>query len=155
MKPVYSQTKEDLIGACENALHYYGGVPAEIVPDNLKSAVTKSSKYEPKLNETFEDFGNHYTTTILPARSYRPRDKALVEGIVKIIYQRVYASLDEQHFLSLEELNTAIKIELEEHNNKLLTGRDYSRRQQFEEVERAARFSPAAAIPLRVKRNST
>lgn len=137
IEAVYSQTKEDLIGACENALHYYGGVPAAIVPDNLKSAVTKSSKYEPRLNETFEDFGNHYSTTILPARSYRPRDKALVEGIVKIIYQRVYASLDEQHFLSLEELNAAIKIELEEHNNKLLTGRDYSRRQQFEEVERS------------------
>ena len=136
VEAVYSQTKEDLIGACENALHYYGGVPAAIVPDNLKSAVTKSSKYEPKLNETFEDFGNHYNTSILPARSYRPRDKALVEGIVKIIYQRVYASLDEQYFLSLEELNAAIKIALEAHNNKLLTERSYSRRQQFEEVEK-------------------
>ena len=137
VEAVRSQTKEDLIHACENALYYYGGVPAAIVPDNLKSAVTKSSKYEPKLNETFEDFANHYNTTVLPARSYRPRDKALVEGIVKIIYTTIYTALDEQHFLSLEELNRAIKIALEAHNNKLLTERDYSRRQQFEEIERS------------------
>ena len=137
VEAVASQTKEDLITACENAMHYIGGVPAAIVPDNLKSAVTKASKYEPKLNETFEDFANHYSTTVLPARSYRPKDKALVEGIVKIIYQRVYVSLDDQHFFSLEELNTAIKTALEVHNNQLLTGRDYSRRQQFEEIEKA------------------
>lgn len=138
IEAVASQTKEDLIAACENAMHYMGGVPAAIVPDNLKSAVTKASKYEPKLNETFEDFAHHYSTTVLPARSYRPRDKALVEGIVKIIYQRVYASLDEKHFFSLEELNAAIKTELELHNNQLLSGRDYSRRQQFEEIEKSA-----------------
>lgn len=137
IEAVASQTKEDLITACENAMHYIGGVPAAIVPDNLKSAVTKASKYEPKLNETFEDFANHYSTTVLPARSYRPRDKALVEGIVKIIYQRVYTSLDSQYFFSLEELNTAIKTALEEHNNQPLTGRDYSRRQQFEEIEKS------------------
>ncbi|MBK9284770.1 MAG: IS21 family transposase [Sphingobacteriaceae bacterium] len=86
---VMTQQKEDFIGACENALHYYGGVPAAIVPDNLKSAVTKSSKYEPVLNETFADFAQHYNTAILPARAYRPRDKALVENAVRILYTRV------------------------------------------------------------------
>jgi transposase len=89
VEAVASQTKSDLVTACENALYYYGGVPAAIVPDNLKSAVIKSSKYEPRLNETFEDFANHYSTSVLPARSYRPRDKALVEGIVKIIYTNI------------------------------------------------------------------
>ena len=78
VEAVTSQQKEDFISACENALHYCGGVPQAIVPDNLKSAVIKSSKYEPTLNETFLDFAQHYSTTILPARSYRPRDKALV-----------------------------------------------------------------------------
>lgn len=138
VEAVGSQTKSDLITACENAMHYYGGVPAAIVPDNLKSAVIKSSKYEPRLNETFEDFAVHYSTSILPARSYRPRDKALVEGIVKIIYTNIYTALDEQYFLSLEQLNAAIKAELEIHNNKLLTGRSYSRRQQFDDVEKSA-----------------
>ena len=57
-----------------------------IVPDNLKSAVTQSSKYEPTLNETFADFASHYGVTVLPARAYRPRDKALVENAVRLIY---------------------------------------------------------------------
>ena len=130
--------------ACENALHYYGGVPQAIVPDNLKSAVKKSSKYEPVLNETFADFAEHYGTTILPARAYRPRDKALVEGAVKIIYTRIYAKIMKENYFSLEELNAAIIVELENHNNMLLSGRNYSRRQQFEEVERAT-LSP---LPL-------
>jgi transposase len=62
IEAVGSQRKEDLISACENALHYFGGVPAAIVPDNLRSAVTKSSRYEPIINETFADFAEHYGT---------------------------------------------------------------------------------------------
>lgn len=138
VEAVTSQGKEDFIAACENALHYCGGVPAAIVPDNLKSAVTKSSKYEPTVNETFLDFAQHYSTTILPARSYRPRDKALVENAVKIVYSRIYAKVRANVYSGLEALNSAIKAALEEHNNAHLKGRNYSRRQQFEEVERAA-----------------
>lgn len=138
VEAVFSQQKEDFIGACENALHYYGGVPAAIVPDNLKSAVTKSSKYEPIINESFADFARHYNTTVLPARAYRPRDKALVENAVRIIYTRIYAKLNNTIFFSLDELNEAIKIALEQHNSLLLTGRNYSRRNQFEEIERSA-----------------
>jgi transposase len=70
VEAVSSQQKEDLIAACENTLHYIGGVPAAIVPDNLKAAVVKSNKYEPTLNEAFADFADHYGTTILPARAY-------------------------------------------------------------------------------------
>lgn len=64
-----SQKKENFIASVENAMHYFKGVPAAIVPDNLKSAVTKSNRYEPTLNETFLDFADHYETTILPARA--------------------------------------------------------------------------------------
>ena len=138
VEAVSSQQKEDLIAACENALHYIGGVPAAIVPDNLKAAVIKSNKYEPTLNEAFADFADHYGTTILPARAYRPRDKALVEGAVKIVYSRIYAPLRKQVYNSLTELNAAILIALEVHNNQLLRGRNYSRRLQFEEIERSA-----------------
>jgi transposase len=136
VEAIPTQQKEDFITACENALHYYGGVPRAIVPDNLKSAVTKSSKYEPELNDTFADFAQHYSTTILPTRAYRPRDKALVEGAVRIIYTRIYAQLRHQTYFTLEELNAAIRIALEEHNDMELRGRNYSRRTQFEEVER-------------------
>jgi transposase len=137
VEAVMSQQKEDFIGACENALYYYGGVPAAIVPDNLKSAVTKSSKYEPVINETFADFARHYNTAILPARSYKPRDKALVENAVRNVYQRIYSKLKSSTFHTLENLNRAILEQLELYNQILLTGRSYSRRQQFEEIERA------------------
>ncbi len=137
VEAMMTQQKEDFIPACENALHFYGGVPAAIVPDNLKSAVTKSDKYEPTINETFSDFAEHYNTTILPTRAYKPKDKALVENVIRIIYGRIYAKLRDVKFYSLDEINEAIKIPLEEHNNQILTGKDYSRRQQFEEVEKA------------------
>ena len=64
-----SQKKEDFIVSVENAMHFYEGVPAAIVPDNLKSAVTKSSRFEPTINETFHDFAEHYETTILASQS--------------------------------------------------------------------------------------
>jgi transposase len=110
---VMTQQKEDFIAACENTLHYYQGVPAAIVPDNLKSAVTQSSKYEPTLNETFADFASHYGTTILPARAFRPRDKALVENAVRLIYSRIYVKIRAGRYYSLTELNVAIREGLE------------------------------------------
>ena len=130
-----SQKKEDFIASVENAMHYFKGVPAAIVPDNLKSAVTKSSRYEPTLNETFLDFADHYETTILPARAYKPRDKSLVEGAVKILYQRIYSVLRDKTFHELKDLNKAIWEGLNTHNNKKLTGRPTSRLQLFKEVE--------------------
>ena len=86
-----SQKKEDFIASIENELWFYKGVPQGIVTDNLKAAVTQSSRYEPTLNETFADFAEHYQTTILPTRAYKPRDKAIVENTVRIVYSRVFA----------------------------------------------------------------
>lgn len=90
------------------------------------------------MNETFEDFAAHYGIIVLPARAYHPKDKALVEGAVKIIYTRIYALLRKEIYYSLRELNTAIQLALEKHNNLLLKGRDYSRRIQFEDVKQEA-----------------
>ena len=137
LEAVPTQRRQDFIGACENALQYYGGVPAAIVPDNLKSAVARSSKYEPTINETFADFAEHYGTAIVPARAYRPKDKSLVEGMVKIVYRKVYTQLSSCTYFTLESLNAAIKSSLEELNNAPFKGRNYSRRQQFDEVEKA------------------
>ena len=131
----FSQKKEDFIASVENAMHYFKGVPAAIVPDNLKSAVTKSNRYEPTINETFLDFADHYGTTILPARAYKPRDKSLAEGAVKILYQRIYPALRNRTFDKLKDLNEAIWKELEVHNNKKLTGRPASRLKLFKEIE--------------------
>lgn len=147
----FSQQKEDFIASCEHALHYYGGVPLAIVPDNLKSAVTKSNKYEPVINEMFADFASHYGTTILPARVYKPRDKALVENAVRLMYQRVYTKLHKQVFHSLEEINQSLWLALEEHNQLLLSNKSYSRRQQFEEIEKQA-LLPLPALRYELKK---
>ncbi len=131
-----SQKKEDFIRCIENALWYFGGVPKALVPDNLKAAVTKSSRYEPKVNETFADFAEHYQTSVLPTRAYKPRDKAIVENAVRIIYTRVFAPLRNKVYHQLDELNEAILDQLDIHNGMSFRGRTYSRKSLFIEVEK-------------------
>jgi transposase len=150
----YTQQKEDFIRSCENAIRYFGGAPQAIVTDNLKSAVIKSDKYEPTLNEAFSDFVLHYNMAALPAGPYKPRHKALVEGAVRISYTTIYEPLRERIFTVLEDLNTAIWIALEEHNNRLMKGRPYSRRQMFEEVEKAE-LQPLPLHRYEVKRKKS
>ena len=82
-----SQRKEDWIKANGHALRYFGGVTQAIVPDCLKSAVDKTDKYEPDINPEYADFARYHDTVILPARPATPKDKALAENAVKIIYQ--------------------------------------------------------------------
>jgi transposase len=134
----FSQKSEDWIRSNERALQYFGGVPQAIVPDNLKSAVTQSCKYEPKINFMFDDFADHCKTAILPARVRRPQDKALVENAVKLVYQRVYAPLRNRIFHSIEDLNEAIWDLLEQHNNTQFQRLKFSRRELFEKIERSA-----------------
>jgi len=136
VEAVSSQRKEDLILACEHTLQYLEGVPQVIVPDNLRSAVTKSSKYEAVINDDFAGFADHYACSVIPARAYKPRDKALVEGAVKLIYRSIYLRLEDRIFHDLKSLNAAIRVALEVHNNAPFSGRSYSRRDQFEEIER-------------------
>lgn len=131
-----SQQKEDFVASVENAVRFFGDTPGAIVPDNLKSAVIKSSRFEPTINETLADFAEHYQTAILPARAYKPRDKSLVEGAVKILYRRIYVHLREQKFFSLDQLNEQIWNLLEVHNKTKLTARPYSRLELFTEDEK-------------------
>jgi len=138
VEAVASQQKEDWINANENSLFYFGGVPAAIVPDNLKSAVTKADKYEPDINPAYHDFSMHYNTVILPARPYKPKDKSLAENAVGIVYSWIFAKLRSRTFYSLAELNAAIREELELYNNKPMQRLKKSRRQLFNELEKDA-----------------
>ena len=131
-----SQKKEDFMACVENAIWFYGGVPEALVPDNLRAAVTKSSRYEPKVNEDFADFAAYYETAVLPTRAYKPRDKAIVENAVRIIYTRVFAPLRNQTFHTKSELNKAILEQLKLHNNMSFRGQEYSRYSLFEEIEK-------------------
>ena len=76
VEPVLRQDLATWIGCHVNALAYFGGVPAALVPDNTKTGVTRPDYYDPELNPTYADLAQHYGTAILPARPYHPRDKA-------------------------------------------------------------------------------
>ena len=150
VEAIISQKKEDFIKATENALHFFGGVPKVIVPDNLKSAVTKASKYEAELNQSFLDFANHYGTSVLPARGYKPRDKALVEKAVSIAYSRIFAPLRNETFHTLPALNIAIKDKLLSHNQHAFQKDPQSRLQRFE-LEEKHLLAPLAEQRYEIK----
>jgi len=145
-----SQKTKDFISATENAFLYFGGVPRAVVTDNLKAAVIKASKYEPELNKQTEDFTNYYRTALLPTRGYSPKDKALVENAVTLVYQRIYASLYEKTFSTIEQLNEAARTLLEIHNNRKLSRMSVSRRELFDDTERnELRSLPTERYPLK------
>ena len=134
----FSQQIPDFIGSVQNCLHYLGGVPACIIPDNLKSAVTKSNKYEPHINEQFACFASHYDTSIMPARALKPKDKSLVEGAVNITYTRIHAVLRDKEFYCITELNLAIKELLLIYNQTPFQKKQHSRTSLFLEIEKEA-----------------
>jgi transposase len=136
VEAVANQKKENWIKVNQNAFHYFGGVTLAVVVDNLKSGVTKANKYEPHINPEYYDFAAHYQTVILPARPNEPRDKALVEGAVKIVYAWIFASLRNRIFHTLEELNKAIRQELEIYNDKPMQLLKISRRQLINDIEK-------------------
>lgn len=151
LEAVPSQKLEDVLRVCENALLYFGGSPQVIIPDNLKAAVVKADRYEPVLNEAFADFANHYQMAVMPARPYRPRDKAPVENAVKIAYRRIFAPLRHQRFFSLAALNQAIRAQLAVHHQTPLRNQPKeSRLQRFEQQEKPRlRALPAEAYYLK------
>jgi len=136
VEALYDQGKSEWLKANVNALEYFGGVPQAIVPDNLKSGVIKSNKYEPEINPDYLDFAQHYGTVILPARPYKPRDKSLVEGAVNIVYKWIYSVLRNREFFSITDLNKAIREELEKYNNRPKQKEKVSRRELFTRIEK-------------------
>jgi len=157
---VHSQQTADFI-ACMNAmLKFYGGVPITILCDNLKTAVTKTDRYEPVFTEVCHQLSDHYHTTFSATRPYRPRDKAMVERAVNIVYAHVYAPLRHRAYHSLAELNQAMHEQLLTLNNKPYKNSPYSRWYYFEQQEQALLkplpsepFCPKKVVILTVQRN--
>ncbi len=127
------------------AFSYFGGVTAAIVIDNLKSGVTKCHRYEPDINRTFEEFGAHYSTTIFPVRSAKPRDKAKVEKAVQEVERQLLAPLRHVRFSSIEEINTALSPLLEALNSRTMKDYGISRNELFEKAEKTA-LKPLPAL---------
>jgi len=133
-----TQRVGDWIHSHIQAVEFFGGVPELIVPDQLKSAVSVASPYEPEIQRTFEDWATHYGTAVLPARPRRPRDKAKVEVAVLIVERWILARLRHQTFFSLDELNARIAELVVELNARTMRRYGKSRRQMFEELDRGA-----------------
>jgi transposase len=133
---VRSQGIDDFIYALKRCLEYIGGCPKILVPDNFKSAIIKASRYEPDVNRALEDFCNHYKITVLPTRVSKPKDKALVENQVKLIYNRVFARLRKQQFFNLTSLNEAVLEKVRRHNQTRMQKKPYCREERFLSVER-------------------
>jgi len=131
-----SQTLPDWIGSHGRAFAYFGCIPRVLVPDNLKSGVSKACKYEPELNPTYSDMAEHYGCAVLPARPRKPRDKAKVESGVLIAQRWILAVLRHRTFYSLAELNAAIRECLERLNTRPLRRAKQSRRELFEALDR-------------------
>lgn len=132
-----SQQLSNFIDTTANALAYFRGSPRAIVPDNLKSAVTTADNYEPSINRNFQAFGLHYGTTILPARARKPRDKALVEKTVNLVYNKIYFPIRNMTFFSLGDLNSTIHRYLERLNAAKFQELPYSRLELYKQYEQA------------------
>lgn len=130
-----SARQEDFINGMVRFKRFLGGVTASVKMDNMRIAVSRSSRYEPLFAEAMEYFAAHYGTTALTARVRKPRDKASVEKAVDLAYQRVYAPLRNQIFYSLEELNAAIRLQVELFNNRPFKNKPGTRRLLFEQYE--------------------
>lgn len=132
----WTQTLPDWIGSHVRMLAFFGGVPRLIVPDNLKSGVTKACFYEPGINDTYARMAEHYGVAVLPTRVREPKDKAKVESAVGFAQRRILARLRNRTFFSLGELNEAIAELLIELNDRPFQKLEGSRRSMFEELER-------------------
>ncbi|MGY4167407.1 transposase [Bradyrhizobium sp. USDA 4529] len=120
------------------AFAYFGGVARQTVSDNLKAGIIRACFHEPMVNRTYADLARHYRTAIVPARPYRPRDRAKVEVGVQIVGRWILARLRNRRFFSLAALNETIHSLLIELNRRPLRSWGRSRRELFEELDRPA-----------------
>jgi transposase len=157
---VASQRTADFITCINAMLRYYAGVTITILCDNLRTAVIRASRYEPVFTDICYQLSEHYGTTFSATRPYSPRDKAMVERAVNIVYTNVYAPLRNREFSSLEALNAAMHEQLTLLNNKSYKNTPYSRWYFYEQQERALLkllptepFAPKKTVLLTVQRN--
>jgi transposase len=131
-----TQRIPDWIASHVRAFEFFGGVPHVVVPDQLKSGVTQASRYEPKIQRSYQEMAVHYGTVVLPARPGHPREKAKVEGAVLIAQRWILAKLRNQTFHSVEEINERIFELAIELNERTMRVYGKSRRELFEQIDK-------------------
>ena len=134
----FTQSLADWIGSHTRAFAFFGGVPAMLVSDNLKSGITKACFYEPAVNRSYAEMAAHYDTAIVPARPRKPRDKAKVEAAVLLATRWIIAKLRNAKFFTLAELNLAIGDCVTQLNTRVSRHLGASRKGLFEAIESSA-----------------
>jgi len=133
-----TQQLHEWIGAHTRMLEYFGGTTEIWVPDQLKSAITRSCRYEPGVNRSYKELATHYEAVIIPARPGKPKDKAKVESMVLVAQRWILARLRNRTFFALSEINAAIGELLEALNGRPMQKIGKSRRELWEQLDRPA-----------------
>jgi transposase len=131
----WTQSLPDWIESHKRTFKFLGAVPYILTPDCLKSAVKQACRYEPEVNSTYEDMASHYGCVVIPARPYRPKDKAIVESHVQVVQRWILAVLRNRTFFSLHELNQAIAELLVRLNNRPFKKLPGTRASAFREID--------------------
>lgn len=132
----WTQRKADWIDAHVKAFEFFGGVPEIVVPDQLRSAVSKPCRYEPGINISYQHMASHYKCAIIPARPLKPKDKAKAENAVLIVQRWILARLRHQTFFTLSDLNRTIKVLLDDLNQRPFKKLPGSRLSQFKSLDK-------------------
>jgi len=133
-----SQKKADWIQSHINAFEFFGGTPQVLVPDNLKSAVTRACRYELVINASYQHMAQHYKTVVIPARPYKPQDKGKAENAVLVVERWIMARLRHHTFFTLAELNQQIKFLLDDLNQRPFKKLPGTRLSQFTLLDKPA-----------------
>jgi transposase len=139
-----TQSLPDWLGSHVRAFRFFNGLPAIVVPDNLRSGVSKPCRYEPQLNPSYAELANHYNIAVIPARVRKPRDKAKAEAGVQLVQRWILAALRHRTFFALDEVNEAIAELLIRLNAKPFKKISGSRESLFAELDKPA----LAPLPL-------
>jgi transposase len=144
-----TQTAADWVGSLIGALEFIGGTPRLIVPDQPRALIAQPDRYDPGVGRLVEEFCNHYTVAVLPARPAHPRDKPKVEVAVQVVERWILARLRNRRFFSLTELNAAIRELLLDLNARAFKKLPGCRREAFERLDQPAlRPLPPVRMPI-------
>lgn len=149
-----AQRLEDWIACMVRALHFYGGVPQLVVPDNPRAVIATPDRYEPRANDTVQDFARYYGTCVLPARPRTPRDKASVESSVQVLTRWVLMRLRHQRFDTVAQVDVAIAQLLPSVNERPFQKLPGSRASTFTELDAPA-LMPLPVQPYELARFKT
>lgn len=145
--PVPSQRQEDFAHSTQEAFLGFGGVPRLVVPDCLKSGVSHNDGHEAQINPLFQRLLEHYGTLCLPARPKHPKDKALVEGAVNLVYRQILTRLEDKVFADRKELLDWWRQQCQRINDSPLQKLPGSRQSRFDTVDKPA-LKPLPATPF-------